>query len=174
MRYWVPGDTVAELEKKTRIPYSAWIREGWLTLTPGARLDHAVVARDILAFGETHQILSIGADPWQVGLLATLLQKEDLQVTGVAQRTAVMNTPAKMLEGLCVEGKIRFTSPILLWNAQNVCLYEDATGMIKPDKAKSSEKIDGICALINALAMAIGSDEQLSDGGASDWEMVTL
>ena len=174
MKYWVPEATVAERESRDRIPYSTWIREGWVTVTEGARLDHQHVARDILAYGETHQIVGVGADPWQVGLLATLLEQAGVQLQSIAQRTAVMNAPAKMLEGLVVEKRLRYASPVLTWNANNVCLYTDTTGMIKPDKAKSSEKIDGICALINALAIAMGQDEQLSEPSGDQWTIHSL
>jgi phage terminase large subunit-like protein len=163
MRYWVPEETVAERERKDRIPYSTWIREGWLTVTPGARLDHEHVARDILAFGKDHQILQVGADPWQVGPLATFLQRENVEVKAVAQSTARLNAPCKMLEGLVVEGKFRYESPILLWNANHCLVYTDTTGMIKPDKAKSTEKIDGLSAAANAFAMAIEKADDLAD-----------
>ena len=145
-----------------------------MTVTEGARLDHQHVARDLLAYGETHQLVGVGADPWQVGLLASLLEKAGVELRGIAQRTAVMNAPAKMLEGLVVEKRIRYVSPVLSWNANNVCLYTDTTGMIKPDKAKSSEKIDGICALINALAIAMGEDEQLAVPAANRWKIHAL
>ena len=163
MRYWVPEETVAERERKDRIPYSTWIREGWLTVTPGARLDHEHVARDILAFGKDHQILQVGADPWQVGPLATFLQRENVEVKAVAQSTARLNAPCKMLEGLVVEGKFRYESPILLWNANHCLVYTDTTGMIKPDKAKSTEKIDGLSAASNAFAMAIEKADDLAE-----------
>ena len=163
MRYWVPEETVAERERKDRIPYSTWIREGWLTVTPGARLDHEHVARDILAFGKDHQILQVGADPWQVGPLATFLQRENIEVKGVAQSTSRLNAPCKMLEGLVVEGKFRYESPILLWNANHCLVYTDTTGMIKPDKSKSTEKIDGLSAASNAFAMAIEKADDLAD-----------
>lgn len=172
MKYWVPEESVAEAERKG-IPYSTWIREGWLTVTQGARLDHEHVARDILAYGEEHRIVGIGADPWQVGLLATLLEKAGLETKAVPQRTATMNAPAKLLEGLAVERKVRYRSPILLWNANNVCVYTDTTGMIKPDKAKSSEKIDGIVAVINALALATQLGDELT-GSPEEWKIIAL
>ncbi len=174
MKYWVPEETVEQRERKDRVPYSTWIREGWLTVTPGARLDHEAVAREILAFGEDHKIVRVGADPWQVGPLATFLQRADLEVKGVAQTTARLNSPCKMLEGLVVEGRFRFENPILLWNANHCLVYEDATGMIKPDKAKSTEKIDGLSAAATGFAMAIDSDEQLDGPKPDDYRIVRL
>jgi len=46
--------------------------------------------------------------------------------------------------------------------------------MVKPDKAKSTEKIDGISALVTALAMAIGADDDLTGSGADDWKVHVL
>lgn len=174
MKYWVPEDTVQERERRDRVPYSTWIREGWLTVTPGARLDHEFVARDILAFGADHKIVSVGCDPWQVGPLATFLQRENIEVKGVAQTTQRLNAPCKMLEGLVVEGRFRYQSPILLFNANHCLCYTDATGMIKPDKGKSTEKIDGLAAAANAFAMAISSDEDLSPPSPDDYRLVPL
>ena len=174
IRYWVPEETVAERERKDRVPYSTWIREGWLNVTPGARLDHETVARDIIAFGQDHRIVKVGSDPWQVGPLATFLQREGLEVKGVAQTTQRLNSPCKMLEGLVVEGTFRYESPILLWNANHCLVYTDATGMIKPDKGKSTEKIDGLAAAANAFAMAIDADEQLDGPSPDDYRIVSL
>ena len=51
--------------------------------------------------------------------------------------------------------------------AGNVALYTDSNGNIKPDKARSTEKIDGIVALIMGLALASTSD----DDGVADWSI---
>jgi phage terminase large subunit-like protein len=44
--------------------------------------------------------------------------------------------------------------------------------MIKPDKAKSTEKIDGIAALVNGLALA-STDEDASTS-VEDWKVHVL
>jgi phage terminase large subunit-like protein len=161
-RYWVPRETVADRVREG-IPYDAWIRDGWVTVTDGHRLDHEAVARDIVAYGETHEIRAVGVDPWQAGALETLLQREGLTVKDIPQRTAYMNAPCKLLEALVVERRIRHGgNPVAAWNANNVCVYTDATGMIKPDKGKSTEKIDGIAALVNGLALASTDEDDVS------------
>jgi len=174
MRYFVPEETVADAERKSRIPYSTWIREGWVIPTPGARLDHERVAQEILRYGEDHQLLDVGVDPWQVGLLATLLERAGVSVKAIRQATASLNAPMKLMEGLVAERKLRYTSPVLLFNANNLCVYQDPTGLVKPDKAKSREKIDGCVALVNALAVAMTADEQMDAPGENDWDIVRL
>jgi phage terminase large subunit-like protein len=171
-RYWVPSETVADRVREG-IPYDAWIREGWVTVTDGHRLDHEAVARDLLAYGETHEIRAVGVDPWQAGALETLLQREGVEVKSVAQRTAYLNAPCKLLEALVVEGRLRHgANPVAAWNANNVCVYTDPTGLVKPDKAKSSEKIDGIAALVNALALA--STDEGESASLEDWKIHAL
>lgn len=171
-KYWVPSETVADRVREG-IPYDAWIREGWVTVTDGHRLDHEAVARDIIAYGETHEIRAVGVDPWQAGALETLLQREGIEVKSVAQRTAYLNAPCKLLEALVVEGRLRHGgNPVAAWNANNVCVYTDPTGMIKPDKAKSGEKIDGIAALVNGLALA--STDEGESTSVDDWKIHAL
>jgi phage terminase large subunit-like protein len=162
MRYWVPEETVRERETKDAIPYRSWANEGWLTVTPGARLNHKMVARDIIEFSKANRIELVGADPWQIGPLASMLEEESIDLKAVRPSTTVMNAPCKMLEGCVVEGTFGYDSPILLFNANNLVWIEDSTGMIKPDKEKSPEKIDGIVAAANAFAAAIVKDEELS------------
>jgi len=62
-----------------------------------------------------------------------------------------------------MEGKIRHgRHPVLDWNMGNVVVDQDAAGNIKPNKKKSTEKIDGVVAMIMGLARAA------LGGGAAD------
>jgi phage terminase large subunit-like protein len=170
-RYWVPRETVADRVREG-IPYDAWIRDGWVTVTDGHRLDHESVARDIIAFGQTHEIKAVGCDPWQAGALETLLQREGITTKDIPQRTSYLNAPCKLLEALVVEKRLRHGgNPVAQWNANNVCVYTDPTGMIKPDKSKSTEKIDGIAALVNALALASTDEDDGAAPNLDDWKV---
>ena len=54
-----------------------------------------------------------------------------------------------------MEGRIRHgRHPVLDWNLSNVIIDQDAAGNIKPNKKKSTEKIDGVVAMIMGLARA--------------------
>ena len=52
--------------------------------------------------------------------------------------------------------------PVLRWMANNVIVKQDPAGNIKPDKSRSTEKIDGIVATIMALDMALRSKTRTS------------
>ena len=45
--------------------------------------------------------------------------------------------------------------PVLRWMMDNIFIKRDPAGNIKPDKEKSTEKIDGAVAMIMALDRAI-------------------
>jgi len=110
-----------------------------------------------------NKIALVCADPWQIGPIASMLEEESIDLKAVRPSTTVMNAPSKMLEGEVVEGKFGYESPILLFNANNLVWFEDSTGMIKPDKEKSPEKIDGMVAAVNAFAAAMEKDAELSE-----------
>ena len=72
-----------------------------------------------------------------------------------------MSPPSKEFYKLLLEGNIQHGgNPILRWMAGNVVTRSDPAQNIKPDKAKSTEKIDGIVATIMALDRAIRHSEE--------------
>jgi phage terminase large subunit-like protein len=65
------------------------------------------------------------------------------------------------LERLCASARIDAGGhPVMDWMVSNVAKLEDSNGNIKPDKARSSEKIDGISCLVMALALADGQQQE--------------
>jgi phage terminase large subunit-like protein len=67
-----------------------------------------------------------------------------------------MNAGAKELTR--VMGLRRLTTnenPVMRWMADNAAYKQDADGNIKPSKVGSTDSIDGITALVNALTVAV-------------------
>jgi len=80
-----------------------------------------------------------------------------------------MSPPTKELMKLTLEEKIAHGGqPVLRWMMDNVFVRTDSAGNIKPDKEKSTERIDGAVALIMALDRAIrcggGTGASVYDG----------
>lgn len=169
--FWMPEDNVAERERETRVPLRQWIADGWIRTTPGSRLDHDQVAADLIAYSQTHRIRGVGADPWNLGSVATQLQRAGLEVQAVGQTAGRMSAPSKLLEALIHERKFRCPSPVMQWMAANVCVYSDHIGNQKPDKGKSTEKIDGIVAAVCGFALATTAEPEL---GADSWQIFAL
>ena len=67
-----------------------------------------------------------------------------------------MSPPTKELMKLTLEKKIAHGGqPVLRWMMDNIFIKRDPAGNIKPDKEKSTEKIDGAIATIIGLDRAI-------------------
>ena len=74
-----------------------------------------------------------------------------------------MSPPTKELMKLVLEQKIAHGgNEVLDWMIDNIYIKTDPAGNIKPDKEKSTEKIDGAIALIMALDRAIRHQNQES------------
>ena len=72
-----------------------------------------------------------------------------------------MSPASKEFFKLMMEGKIvHGGNPVLRWMAGNVVIETDPAGNIKPTKAKSSEKIDGIVAAVMALDRCVRHQEE--------------
>ena len=75
-----------------------------------------------------------------------------------------MSPPTKELMKLVLERNIAHGGhPVLRWNMDNIIIKRDPAGNIKPDKEKSTEKIDGAVALIMALDRAIRCGNGVSE-----------
>ena len=67
-----------------------------------------------------------------------------------------MSPPTKELMKLTLEQKLAHSGhPVMRWMMDNIFIRTDPAGNIKPDKEKSTEKIDGAVATIMALDRAI-------------------
>jgi phage terminase large subunit-like protein len=84
---------------------------------------------------------------------------EGLPTEKVRQGFLSLSGPSKELERLLLSDMFAHGGhPILDWCASNVAIEMDAAGNIKPSKSKSTERIDGIAALVTALALAMSEE----------------
>ncbi len=155
--FWCPEANAAERERTDRVPYTQWARDGFLRLTDGKSTDYATIKRDIMEFCGRFQPKQIAIDRWNATMLAQELVAEGLPVQMFGQGFASMSAPAKRLEALTIDGKLRHAGhPVLGWQAGNVAVQSDSAGNIKPSKAKSTERIDGMVALVMAIGSHMG------------------
>jgi len=151
---WLPEAKLADTTD--RVPYRTWQQQGWLTVTPGSVVDYARVRADIVERARTCQLRALGYDPWNATetaqqLAGTLGEKAVLEVR---QGYASMTEPTQRLLALLAAGQLRHPrSPVLTWTADNLAVSTDPAGNLKPDKAKSRQRIDPMVALLNAMSL---------------------
>lgn len=154
--FWAPQAALQGRERSNRQKIDHWAQQNFIKLTSGNSVDYGVIRKDINNLAEIFKIREIGIDPWNATSLAKDLEGDGFKVQYVRTGFASMNTPTKALESLVVNGQIEHNSnPVLDWMFNNISVETDASGNIKPSKKTSSEKIDGVVAMIIALALAI-------------------
>lgn len=154
--FWVPEEACKERERSNRTRFDEWIRRGHLQQTEGNAVDYDVIRAKVNELGTLYQIREIAFDPWNGQQLATQLGGDGFNMVRFGQGYASMAEPTKELEKLVLEKRIRHGGhPVLRWMAGNVAVEMDAAGNLKPSKKKSTEKIDGIVALVMALGRTI-------------------
>ena len=105
----------------------------------------------------------------------TQLQADGAECIPLGQGFASLSAPTKELDKLVAGAALRHGGhPVLRWMAGNVAIEQDAAGNIKPSKTKSTEKIDGIVALVMALDRAGRHAEQSSVYDDPGYDLVTL
>ena len=92
-------------------------------------------------------------DPFNnYGIIVPLL-KEGFESELLRQQAAQMHAPTVWLKRLITSQKIVIDSnPITIWMAENVEVIKNAADLLRPSKKCSRGKIDGVTAIITALA----------------------
>lgn len=164
-RFWIPEDAMRERSRRDRVPYDAWVRQGFITATPGNVIDYDYIVSQIDEDAQRYDLHEVAFDRWGATRIAQQLQDlggQDFMVQ-FGQGFASMSGPMKELERLILDGKLAHGgNPVMSWMASNLVARQDPSGNIKPDREKSTEKIDGIVALIMALDRALRHQEWTS------------
>lgn len=167
-RFYLPEENLKQRVHRDRVPYDVWVRQGFMTTTPGNVIDYDFVIADIDELMTRYDVAEIAYDPWGAtqiqAQLAEMRDGEDWLIQ-FRQGFASMSPAMKALERLYMAGELAHgNNPVLTWMASNLVVREDPAGNIKPDKAKSTERIDGMVALAMAVDRAVrklGADQSV-------------
>lgn len=174
-RFWCPRARVYDEQNRYAAQYQAWAAAGALQVTEGDAIDYGFVKRQILEDAARFQVVDINVDRLFQGYQMTQeLTDEGMKVFGMGQGFLSMAMPMKEFERRLLAKKLHHgNNPVLRWMANNVAVRQDPAGNLKPDKAESQGRIDGIVGLVMAL------DRAMRAGGGSvydnpDYEMTVL
>lgn len=159
--FWAPQLSAEDRSRAGEAPYIEWAEMGALRLTPGRVVDYDLVEEDVLGICERYDVVDIGLDRWNTTQLMTHLIEEGLEIVPFGQGYQSMSYPCKELEKLIISHALEHGGhPVLRWNAQNVSIKEkgDEADNIKPNKATSAGRIDGIVANVMALGRSMAED----------------
>lgn len=152
-RFWCPEAKLHDETNKYMDQYQQWADAGLLRTTPGDAVDYQFIKKQILEDATRFQLVNVNVDRLFQGYQVSMeLADEGLEVFGMGQGFMSMAAPMKDLERRLLGKKVHHGgNAVLRWMADNVAVKQDAAGNLKPDKAASQGKIDGVVALVMAL-----------------------
>ena len=162
--FWIPEDNLELRVNRDHVPYDIWKRQGKLETTEGNVVHYGYIEKFIERLGEKYNIREIAFDRWGAVQMVQNLEGMGFTVVPFGQGFKDMSPPTKELMKLTLEQRIAHGGhPVLSWMMDNIFIRRDPAGNIKPDKEKSTEKIDGAVATIMALDRAIRCGNDTSE-----------
>jgi len=159
-RHWIPEERTFDEEYAH---YAGWVHTGFLTATPGARIDiHEIQetikqdAKDFDLSGSENGGGEVCNDPWNAQQLITNLLNVGVQCVEIPQNVSFLSEPMKEIEACIRDGSFHHDgNPVTTWMMANVCCRVDKKDNIFPFKEGDENKIDGAVATITAMARAM-------------------
>ena len=154
--FWIPEENLALRVRRDHVPYDVWEMQGYLKTTEGNVVHYGYIESFIEELGTKYNILEIAFDRWGAAQMVQNLEGLGFTVVPFGQGFKDMSPPTKELMRLTLDGQIAHGgNPVLRWMMDNIHVRTDPAGNLKPDKEKSTEKIDGAVAAIMALDRAV-------------------
>ena len=160
---FMPENRAAEHERSDRVPYTAWAKDGYCTLTPGDVTDNSYVDNWISAGEREHRwkVLEVDYDGHNATDLAIKMCQErnnDDFCVEISQTCAGQNLAVKGFRELLLAGRIVLEeNPLVIRCLANAVEIQNNYGDIKLSKKHKddTERIDPVAAVMNALGRAL-------------------
>lgn len=154
---WCPAVSIYQRSTEQNLPYSIWWEAGLINSTsPLDTVDEPAILRAMLGDEETQTpgILThfkgcreVCFDRWGSHYIYTTLKQYGYPARAYPQSFAGMNEPCRRMEALVTDRQLFHGGhPVLDWMVSNVVVVQSRDGQIRPDRSKSTNKIDGIVA----------------------------
>jgi phage terminase large subunit-like protein len=156
--FWLPSERVLDIERRTRAPLAKYERQGFLEISPGAKIDINQIISKIEWAAKEFDVREVVFDPWgnMDNVAEAILEPQGFTCVKVKQTIGGLTVATKRFLGLYMNKQlIHGNNPILNWHASCLSLATDGGDNCKPTKPPrdtASKRIDGIAAIITAGA----------------------
>lgn len=156
-RRWVPAAAVAQRTERGTVPYAGWVAAGFLEQTDGEVTDYAAIEAAVLEACERFDVQLIAFDAWNATDLVSRLLENDAPMIEFIQGPKSYHPAMQALERAYMAGNLAHGGdPVLGWCASNLVARRDANMNMAPDKKRSADKIDDMAALLMAIGVSMG------------------
>lgn len=161
--FWLPDANIRRMEIKLGVPLQQWARDGFLELAPGRVIEYRDVQARLEWGASMFDLEEICFDPWNSRQISVQMIESGYKCVEVRQGYNTLNEPTKkILRLVAVAGLHHGGHPLLRWHAGCASTENDRRDNImfgKPDREKSTSRIDGMSAIATALSRAIVAEK---------------
>lgn len=153
---WVPASAVLRRTTRGLVPYQAWIESGHLLQSGTEAVDYAPIEKKVIEVKEQFNLVAVGYDGWNAAQTVQHLNAANVPMVQFIQGPKSYHPAMQDLEIKYLNGKLAHgNDPVLNWNASNLVARQDQNLNNAPDKKRSTEKIDDMCALLMARGVSM-------------------
>ena len=151
---FMPEETLAQKRHTDKVDYDQWVKEGWITATPGASVDYNYVLDYVVETFEKYGWPKgeVCFDRYLATWLEYQLENRGFTPIEIPQGIPTLGMPTKDFRAQVYSHKvIHDNNPVLTWAIGNaITTPMDKNENFMLDKGKSTGRIDPIAALMNA------------------------
>jgi phage terminase large subunit-like protein len=150
---FMPTENLKAKENTDNVPYSLWVKQGWITLTEGSEVDYRYMVKYVIDFIKEKGLVEkeFCFDRYMATLLMQELTDEGHTVIDIPQGIPTLGVPTKDFRAKAYSQKLIVEdNPVLNWAMGNAVIRKDHNDNIMLDKGKATQRIDPVASLINA------------------------
>lgn len=156
-QYFIAEEIADRKIHEDKVPYDVWEQQGYVTFTPGHKVDYAAVTAWFMKMINEYDIhpLWVGYDSWNSQYWTKEMQDYGFTMKEVRQGAKTMSQPMKLLGAELQSKTINYNNnPVLKWCLSNTSIKTDENENIRPVKGLSQkQRIDGAVSLLIAYVV---------------------
>lgn len=151
--WWIAESQIGQKTSADQ-QYATWVKQGYLRATQGETANQEEIFQNILEICGEYNVTKIACDPYGARQwLAPALLAEGLPITYLPQNVVNLSEALKTLERQALNAELcHGGNPVLRWQLSCAWMRPDANGNYFLNKGKSTDQVDGVAALANAIA----------------------
>ncbi|QFY62392.1 terminase large subunit [Rhizobium grahamii] len=139
-------------------PYPLWAEQGWLTVCPGDIVDYSYIESHVRKMADMFTVEEVNFDPYMARDMVASLEGSGIPVNLFSQGIMNFAKPVVDFEDMMMTRRlVHGGNPLLRWSVGNTVMQRDANENRKPNKDRSSDRIDPTVASIMAVARAVAN-----------------
>lgn len=164
--FWVPAESIERRSKEEQVPYDRWYKAGVINNTPLARISEIDISNTLVGPDGNGGITSyftniqnVAFDQWGMNYIYEIMSNYGVKASSYGQGFRAMNEPCRKLETMITNGEFfHGDNPVMNWMVNNAMAVSNNLNQMRVDKAKCSDKVDGIVSLLMGIGGYIYSD----------------